>query len=149
MANQMYNNAKGFLIDGSIDLDGDTMMIALLGTGYSVDIDAHSAWSDVSASEISATGYTAGGSALASLAVGVDTGNDRAYFDAADPAWTSIGTATAGSAVIYKDSGAATTSWLVCHIDTATGATFPVDLTGGDYTITFAATSDGGILWLS
>ncbi len=149
MANQMYNTAKAYLMNGNIDLDTDTIRCALVTTAYSVDIDAHSAWSQASANEIACTGYTAEGYAITAKAVGVDTGNDRAYFDGSNAAWTSIGSATAGSAIVFKDSGAATTSWLICEIDTATGATFPVTLSGGDYTITWAATGSGGILYLT
>jgi hypothetical protein len=150
MANVVYNTAKAKLMDGSIDLDTDTIRCALVTSAYSVDIDTHSAWSQISANEIApSAGYTAEGFAITAKSVAVDTTNDRAYFDGSDAAWTSIGSAYAKAAVLVKDSGTAATSWLIAYIDTATGATFPVTLSGGDYTIQWAPTSSGGILYLS
>jgi len=130
-----YNNAKVFLQDGTIDLDTDTIKVALV-TGYSQDIDAHDFWDDVSGSEISATNYSAGGATLANSDVTVDTGNDRAVWDADNVTWSSLG-APSGSishAIGYKDTGTPSTSPLIFAMEIAT------DSNGGDYTIAWNGT---------
>lgn len=79
--------------EGPFDLLADTVKIALMKTSYSINIDSHQDFADISASEIVATGYTARGDAnpLASKTVTLDTTNDRAEFDAADLVYTAIG----------------------------------------------------------
>ena len=52
--------------------------------------------------EVSGTGYTAGGATLSSQAVAYDSSNNVAYFDAADPSWSSA-TITARGALIYNN----------------------------------------------
>jgi hypothetical protein len=78
---------------------------------------AHDFLDDVS-SEVTGSNYTAGGVALGSKAVTTVTTND-AKFDAADVTWSShaSGFSTARYAVIYKDTGAASSSNLVGYID--------------------------------
>jgi hypothetical protein len=148
MANAAYTSFKRKIMDGSIDLDTDTIHVAMLTTAYSFDATAHSAWSDVSADEITATGYTSGGSAVGTTCY-TDTASDRGVFDADDAAWTGIDADEAGYIIVYKNSGAATTSWLIAQIDTTTGATLPVTFNGGDFTVQWAASGSGGVLYLS
>jgi len=114
----VYNAAKKSLFDQnpSIDLDTDTIKVALLANTYTPDIDAHTFFSDVSADEISGTGYTAGGETLANATVTQDNTNDRAAFDADDVVWANA-TVTARYAVIYKDTGTPSTSPLIAYID--------------------------------
>ena len=52
---------------------------------------------------MSGTGYTAGGATLSSQAVSYDSSNNVAFFDAADPSFTSA-TITARGALIYNSS---------------------------------------------
>lgn len=115
MASLVYNSAKKKLMDGSIDLDSDTIKIALVTSSYTPDQDAHDFFDDVT-NEVSATGYTAGGATLASKTVTQDNTNNRGVFDATDPSWTTS-TITARGAVVYKSTGTAGTSALICYID--------------------------------
>lgn len=128
----IYNSAKQKLGDGSIDWDTDTIKCGLVG-GYTPNIDTHTAWSDVSASEIAAANYTAGGVTV-TASVSVNTASDRAEYDSSDPAWTSLGSATISHAIWYKDSGVAATSWLVAYMEITTNSN------GGNYTINVNAT---------
>ena len=82
-----------------IDLEADTIKVALLNNSHSFTATANT-WSDVSANEITGTGYTANGADLASKAV---TQAASTKFDADDLTW-STATFSAYHAVIYDDS---------------------------------------------
>ena len=89
-------------LDGAQNLgtSGNTLKIALYTSSASLGATS-SAYS--ATNEVSGTGYTAGGATLSSQAVAYDSSNNVAYFDAADPSWTSA-TITARGALIYNNS---------------------------------------------
>jgi len=118
MADVIYNSFKGKIMDGSIDLDTDTIKVALVTSSYTPNQDTHDFFDDVT-NEVSGTGYTAGGATLASKTVTVDTTDNEGVFDAADVTWSSS-TITARGAVIYKSTGVASTSALICYLDFVT-----------------------------
>lgn len=116
MASVVYNSFKRDIMNGSIDLDTDTIKVMLVTSSYAADIDAHTKRSNIT-NEVSGTGYSAGGVALGSLAVTVDNTDDEGVFDAADTTWTSS-TITARGAVLYKSRGGASSAdELICYID--------------------------------
>ena len=88
-------------LDGAQNLGngGNTLKIALYTSSASLGATT-SAYSTTN--EVSGTGYTAGGVTLSSQAVAYDSSNNVAYFDAADPSWSSA-TITARGAVIYNN----------------------------------------------
>ena len=88
-------------LDGGQDLgtSGNTLKIALYTSSASLGATS-SAYS--ATNEVSGTGYTAGGATLSSQAVAYDSTNQVAYFDAADPSWSSA-TITARGAMIYNN----------------------------------------------
>lgn len=133
MADVIYNNAKKFLIDGTIDLDTDTIKVALVTSSYTVDIDTHDYFDDIT-NEVSGTGYTAGGATLASKTLTVDTTNDRCKFDAADVSWDPS-TITARAAILYKSTGTASTSPLIAYFDFASDKSS----SNAEFTITWHA----------
>jgi hypothetical protein len=90
--------------------------VALLGSGYTPNIDTNIFWSDVSANEVTGTGYTAGGATIANKTVTQDDTDNEGVFDGDDTSWTAS-TITARYAVIYKDTGVAGTSSLISYID--------------------------------
>jgi hypothetical protein len=145
MASQLYNSFKRDIMNGSIDLDTDTIKIALCSSSYTPDIDSHTKFSDIT-NEISAAGYTAGGASLANKAVAVDNTNNRAYFDADDVSWSPGATFTVRYAILYKSTGTPSTSNLIGYIDFTTDRTAP---SGDTFLINFTAPGDGGILYLS
>lgn len=115
MADVIYNGFKAKIMDGSIDLDTDTIKVALVTSTYTPDQDAHVFFSSVT-NEVSGTGYTAGGASLANKTVTQDNTDNEGVFDADDVSWTTA-TITARGAVVYKSTGTSSTSPLICYID--------------------------------
>lgn len=98
-----------------IDWVGDTIKTSLHTSTLVPDQDAHDFFND-STNEVTGTGYTAGGVALASKTLTYDTATNETRLDAADAAWTSA-TLTARIANTYKDTGSAATSPLISWVD--------------------------------
>lgn len=100
----MYNHTAKRFADGS-NAVGDTYKVKLL-TAATFDA-THTTLAATGGTEATtATGYTAGGATLASVAVTTETTND-AKFDAADVTWTATGGAiTASYAILYNDTDA-------------------------------------------
>lgn len=128
MASGVYNNFKAELMNKSYDLGsgGDTIKVALLNNSHAFTAE-NDVWTDVSANEISGTGYTAGGATLANQAVSIDDTDDEGVFDGDDVAWTTA-TFTAYHAVVYDDT---VTDDLILSIDfggaqTVTSGTFTI-----------------------
>lgn len=141
MADVIFNNFKKLIMNGGIDLDTDTIKVMLVTSSYTPDQDAHDFINDVSANEVSGTGYTAGGATLASVAVTADNTDNEGVFDAADTTW-STSTITARGAVLYKDTGNAATSPVICYFDFGSDKVS----SAGDFTI---AWNSEGILNLN
>lgn len=113
-----YNSYKKKLMDGSnIDLDTDTIKISAHTDSETPDIDADDFWDDVSATEISATGYTSGGATLANPAVTADNTDNEGVFDADNVTWTLTTSVSVRYFIIYKDTGTDSTSPLIGYID--------------------------------
>jgi predicted secreted protein len=111
MVRQMNGNA--------IDLDTDTIKLALVTSSYTPNLDTHDFWDDVSANEVaSGNGYTTGGPTLATAAVTGNTTSDRAEADySVDPSWTFTATKSFRYGVVYKSTGTNSTSPLIGLID--------------------------------
>lgn len=135
MADVIYNSFKKKIMDGSIDLDTDTIKVALVTSSYTPDQDVHDFFDDVT-NEVSGTGYTAGGASLANKVVSADNTDNEGVFDADDASW-STSTITARGAVLYKSTGTASTSALICYID------FGADKISTAGTFTIAWNSEG------
>jgi hypothetical protein len=123
-------------MNGGIDLDTDTVKVMLLTSTHANDIDTQEYIDDVSANEVSGTGYTAGGATLANKAVTQDNTDNEGVFDADDVAW-STSTITARYAVVYKDTGVAATSPIICIQD------FTTDKVSDAGTFTIAWNAEG------
>lgn len=137
MANLVYNPFKASIMDGTIDLDTDTINVMLVTSAYS-PVATHQFRSDVT-NEVTGSGYTAGGQALAGKVVDVNGSSGR--FDADDTTWASS-TITARGAVIYKDTGNATTDNLIGYVDFVTDQSS----SNGNFTIQWNA---NGVLTLT
>jgi hypothetical protein len=126
------------LMDGTTngvwDWDTDTIKIALVTNADAPVMDTDDFFNDVG-TEITGTGYTAGGATLGSKTATYDTASDQVRLDAADASWTTS-TLTARYAVVYKSTGTASTSPLISWIDFGTD----VSTTAGTFQITFDAT---------
>lgn len=135
MADLVYPFFKRALLGGTggpIDFDADTLKCMLVNSTYVgtalATLKTHDFINDVSANEISGTGYTAGGQTLTSPTI--TASGDNYVFDAADPSWATS-TITARGAVLYKDTGNVATSPVICLLDfgsdkTSSGGTFQV-----------------------
>lgn len=112
----VYNTAKKKFFDANINLASDTIKVMLLADSYVPDLDTHEFLSQADSHEISGSGYTAGGATLSNKSTTVDTTDNEGVFDADDVVWTNA-TITARYALIYKDTGSASTSPLIGYID--------------------------------
>ena len=129
-----YNNFKEQVLLGNYNLGsgGNTIKVALM-SGYTPNIDTHQVWSDISASQASGAGYTAGGATLGSQTVTQDNTNDRGVFDGADVTYTGLNVGTPSHAVMYKDTGTGSTSLLMFYWELGRPSN------GGDYTLVWNA----------
>ena len=93
----IYNKRDG---GHNLGNGGNTLKIALYTSSASLGATTTAY---TTSNEVSGTGYTAGGATLSSQAVAFDSSNNVAYFDAADPAFTTA-TITARGALIYNNS---------------------------------------------
>ena len=125
MANALYSKCKeSFLSQNpSIDMDTDTINVALIDTGTYTFSAAHDFWDDVVA------GLVGSVQTLGSKTV------TNGVFDAADTTFTSVSGATVEALVIYKSTGVNSTSPVIAYIDTGTG--FPVTPNGGNIVVTW------------
>lgn len=116
MVTVIYNAWKTRQLGANaIDFVTDDVKVALTTSSYTVDIDTHDFFNDIT-NEVSGTGYTAGGQSLATKSVTQDNTNDRGVFDAADVTWASS-TITARYGILYYNTGTASTSPLICQYD--------------------------------
>jgi hypothetical protein len=128
-----YDHLWKLLLTGAVDLDTDTLKLALVTSSYTPST-THDEWADVSANEVATgSGYTTGGVTLA----GVATTNSTVDYN--DATWTSL-TKTFRYAVCYKSgSGGGLTNPLLFYIllDST-----PADIvsSGSNYSIQWNAT---------
>lgn len=130
---KLYGLAIKSAFNKEIDFDTDTVKVMLCTSTYAPNQDTHQYKSSVT-NEVTGTGYTAGGATLGTKTVAYNTSTNIFSMDAADVSWASS-TITARYAVIYVDTGVASTSPLIAYVD------FGADVasSGGTFTITWDA----------
>ena len=129
-------------------LSADTINCALYGSGITPDKTVAVASSGyntgvwLTSNEITGTGYSAGGSALASKAFAVDSGSSSICFTAANVSWTTA-TITASGDLIYDNTitGGTVAKQGLCY--NSFGGSQSV--TGGTFTIQWATPSGGAV----
>ena len=130
MAAFFFDSALSDIATDAINLSADTFYMLLVSSAPNRATMLKR--SDIS-SEVTGTGYTAGGNACA-LTLANDTTNHKETVTAASTSWTAA-TITAVGAVIYKHrGGAASADNLLCYLDfggtvTSTAGTFAVNST--------------------
>jgi len=130
MTNAIYPKGKERLLKGDFDLDVDTIRVVLVDLADYTYSAAHTALSDIAA-----------GGRVATVTLASITSVDG-LFDAADATFSAVTGDVSEALVIYKDSGVASTSWLLVFFDTdVTG--LPVTPNGGNINIVWNA---GGIV---
>lgn len=93
-----------------------TLKLSIVTSAYTPAQGTDDFWNDVSANEVTGTGYTAGGNACATPTWTGPDGSGLLTFDASDPAaWTqnASGFSNGRRAILYYDTGTASTSRLV------------------------------------
>lgn len=136
MASKMYGQFLAKALNKEVDWDSDTIKVALVSGSYTPNQDSHDYWDDVSANEVSGTGYTAGGLTLAGKTITYDSANNVVILDANDAVWSSS-TITARYAVIYDDAGATSSQKvLIGYVDFGSDQSS----TNGNFTVTWDAT---------
>lgn len=136
MASSNFLALTDHLARAGINFAADSFKVLLVSSVPSeANLDTWANRSDVS-NEVSGTGYTAGGVAIALTVGSVDAANNRLAITPANltPGWTSA-TITAVGAIIFKSTGNAATDKLISFVDF--GET--VSSTNGSYAITFSA----------
>ena len=134
IAQAMCTSFKAEILDEQHDLVADTIKIALFTSSASLGAatTAYSTSNEVA----NGNGYATGGVELTSRAVA--TSGTTAYFDAADPSWTSA-TFTANGAMIYNSSNSNKAIAIL-----AFGGDFSV--AGGTFQIVFPAAGANAIV---
>jgi hypothetical protein len=93
----LYNIFGEYIFDGTLDLDSNTINLALVTSSYTPAL-THTIWANVSANEVATgDGYTTGGETI-TQSVTRSTGTTK--FDAADVTWTAL-TKTFRYGVLY------------------------------------------------
>ena len=115
----------------AVNTGSDTFKVAMITNSATPNFDTHDHWSDLSGTEVSGAGYSAGGVALASVTCAGSSGTIK--FDAADSSWTTSTIGSARAAVVYADT--LTNDPLVCLVN------FVADYSSanGTFTITWNA----------
>ena len=84
----IYNSFKEFMGDGTIDLDADTLKLALVQSAYTPSA-AHTIFGDITNELTTANGYTAGGKSLTNVTWTRSGGT--VVLDADNVAWANLG----------------------------------------------------------
>lgn len=86
----LYKPFMRTLLNKELDLDSDDIRVMLVSAGYTPDTSAHAYKSDIT-SEITGTGYTAGGAALPNKSFSIEDG--VGVFKADNVMWPELTTA--------------------------------------------------------
>src|SRR4051812_41488182 len=111
MANALYDKGRQKFLEGSIAWLTDNIKAVLVdGGAYTPNLSTHEFLSDI-----------AGGARIATSANLATKTSTAGVADADDVTFTAVSGVQSEYVVLYKDTGVAATSPLICIIDTATG----------------------------
>jgi hypothetical protein len=132
----VFNEAKQNIANGTLNLSSVTDFKCMLITSLPTASDATPDSSDFT--EVSGTGYTAGGIALSTT--WTQSGNKVVFDSSVDPVWSqnAAGPTNIKAALIYSTTAVGEDA--LCFIDlTNDGGTTPISLQDGEIKITFNA----------
>lgn len=137
----IYNSAKEYLMDGTIDLDGNTFHMSLFTSASNAATATLSVLGSVTSQVTSGNGYSSSGKAMTGVtwATGASAGEMR--FDATATLWTASGGTIANVryAVIHVAGASAGATKLLCYAALST-AQFTV---GSGDTLTVTPSANG------
>lgn len=142
----VFTTAKKGLMNGTIDLDTDSISVLLCMTAEDLDNESEVLdLGNLTMDEMDGANYAR--KALASLDVSEDNTNERAEFDANDVVWSDLGAGTnnIAGALVYKNVNSDNNNESIPIMFTNNGG-FPIAANGGDLTIQWNAE---GILQLT
>ena len=137
MSNVIYNRFKSALLQGSYTLDKTTtpIYVALVNNSYTPNIDTDKYSTTPLVYQITGTNYTAGGVALSSPNIELNTTKDAGVLYGSNIRWDDA-TFTCRGAVLYQSSGQGMASDpLVCYFDFTTDKS----VTAGTFLISWSA----------
>lgn len=131
MANAFYDKGKEGFLTGSISWTNDTIKAVLVDTGqYTVNLSGNTNLSDIpSAARVATSPALTSKTAVGGVA------------KAASTTLPAVSGATAEAVVLFKDTGSASTSRLICYIDTNPG--LPIVPNGGDVNLHWGTGANG------
>lgn len=133
MPSKLYGSVVAKAFNKEIDLDSDTIKVALLTNAFTPNQDTQDYFDDVVAQEVAGTGYTAGGVTLTNKTVTYDAATNTFIFDA-DDVVIANSTITARYAVVYDASPSTNaTRPLIGYVDFSSDQSS----TAGNFTITW------------
>lgn len=136
----IYNEAKRALAEAELDFGsgGATLKVALVMTNTTADTedDVNLMNGFTTLDEMDGSGYSR--QTIASQSVAEDSGNNRAYFDASDTTFSSLGAGTrqVQGAILYKHVGADSSNTPIAFFDSGG---FPFTANGGSVTLQWNA----------
>jgi len=135
MANAITNRFKRELFDGNVDLSAnDYWAVSLIDARYvsaaADTLNNYNSWTEISDSEVTGSGYTAGGKNLSGVTLNENDTTNKVVWDAEDLTWSSS-TITARGAAIYDPNN----DLLVALFD----FTEDKSSTAGDFTISWSS----------
>lgn len=144
------NETKRALLAGEIDLDADTIKVALFNdtSSYSFDQDTHNYVGDVLDGGTTAEEFGGSGGSgysrqtLGNLSVTTDDADDEGVFDADDVTWSSLDGETIQGIIVYKQVGTDDSTPgddpIVAVIDDTDTGDLPLITNGGQVDLTWA-----------
>ena len=94
------------VLEGSINMGTDTFKAMLASSSYTPNPDTHDDKADVVASEVTGTGWAAGGVTVTVAVAAVDTANNRVYFTVSDINEATVTLSDGKHLIIYDDTHA-------------------------------------------
>lgn len=102
------------LVQGKIDVEGDTLKCSLFDSTYVPDVDADEFLGDLTG-ELSGGGYAA--VTLTNVVASYVSASNKTMVDCDNPTFSGLTSSTIRYAVFYRWSGSAATSELICYMD--------------------------------
>lgn len=136
-----YQAGKLAITKAQIDLSSTTNIFCVLaGTGYTPTVNTDATYADVSANEVTGTGYTAGGAVLPSDTDTATSGTVK--WTSGAVSWSSSTVTAKYAVLIYRASAgsASSTDKLIAYCDLNTaGGSSTISTTNGTLTVTMNA----------